>query len=482
MLVVLVIVTVSLGLFYTSDLIVPGVEALGVDLGGKTTDQAVNLLLQEWQRRVIVLDAGDTTWSVAPTMVGIMLDAEATAQAAHRQGRSLGALADGLRGGDSLDVAPVWRVDTAIARSNLEALAPRLEVASVDAGLQLVAGRVEASRPVAGRSLNVTVTADWLEQHVDQVVERGRLDLVLVPVQPAITDVSPAVAQANQLLNNRLSIQVYDPVTHETIAWAVGPEAWSAWLSLSVHPLDPTRLQWEIDTEKARAFLADDQATMLGPDRYLDLDRLTAGVEAVITAQKPDVYARVFHRGRQHTVQTGETLSSLARHYGMPYPWIQQANPGLADALSVGQIITIPSPDVLLPLPVVENKRIVVSLSQQRMWAYEDSALKWDWPVSTGIESSPTAPGVFQVQTHEPNAYASNWNLWMPYFVGIYRPLPGSDFMNGFHGFPTRDGSALLWTGDLGHPVTYGCLLISTENATALYHWAETGVVVEIRE
>ena len=89
---------------------------------------------------------------------------------------------------------------------------------------------------------------------------------------------------------------------------------------------------------------------------------------------------------------------------------------------------------------------------------------------------------MFQVQTHVPNAYASNWNLWMPHFVGIYRPLPGSDFMNGFHGFPTRDGSALLWTGDLGHPVTYGCLLISTENAIALYDWAEAGVVVEIRD
>jgi lipoprotein-anchoring transpeptidase ErfK/SrfK len=69
----------------------------------------------------------------------------------------------------------------------------------------------------------------------------------------------------------------------------------------------------------------------------------------------------------------------------------------------------------------------------------------------------------------------------MPNFMGIYRPVPSSDFMNGFHGFPTRGGSTLLWTGDLGHPVTYGCILISTENAAALYEWAEAGVVVEVR-
>ena len=55
------------------------------------------------------------------------------------------------------------------------------------------------------------------------------------------------------------------------------------------------------------------------------------------------------------------------------------------------------------------------------------------------------------------------------------------DFMNGFHGFPTRGGATLLWTGNLGQPVTYGCILISTDNAIALYGWAQDGVVVEIR-
>jgi lipoprotein-anchoring transpeptidase ErfK/SrfK len=137
---------------------------------------------------------------------------------------------------------------------------------------------------------------------------------------------------------------------------------------------------------------------------------------------------------------------------------------------------------VLLPLLVVENKRIVVSLSRQRMWAYENGALLGEWPVSTGIPSSPTAPGVFQVQSHDPNAYAASWDLWMPYFVGIYRPVPTSNFMNGFHGFPTRDGVNLLWTGNLGYPVTYGCILLGNEAAPLLYQWAEEGVIVEIRE
>jgi lipoprotein-anchoring transpeptidase ErfK/SrfK len=68
----------------------------------------------------------------------------------------------------------------------------------------------------------------------------------------------------------------------------------------------------------------------------------------------------------------------------------------------------------------------------------------------------------------------------MPNFMGIYQPAPNVEFMNGFHGFPTRDGANLLWTNNLGTPVTYGCILLSNENAAQLYEWAEQGVIVEI--
>jgi len=77
--------------------------------------------------------------------------------------------------------------------------------------------------------------------------------------------------------------------------------------------------------------------------------------------------------------------------------------------------------------PIAENKRILVSISQQKMWAYENGGGQVEWLVSTGIASSPTLPGVFQIQSHEPNAYAANWNLGMPYFMGIYRPVPTID-------------------------------------------------------
>jgi LysM repeat protein len=458
-----------------------GVRSLGVDLGGKTRAQAVLALRGHWQARTLTLSDGQTAWSVRPIALGLTLDAEATVEAAFAEGRSLEKLGARLWRGHVLDVSPVLRFDSAAARAGLQAFRPTIDVAAVNTSLRMVDGRVEATVPQAGRSFELAQTLAWLEQHPLEVVYAGRLDLVVHPVPPLAVDVSAAVAQANEWLARTVSISAYDPISDEALTWTIAPDEWGAWVSMNVDAVDPTRVDWTFDGQAAAAAVATWEAS-LGGGRLVDSEKALAAVESVVMDGVQPTRLGVHHSPGQHTVGPGETLSSIARDVGIPYPWIQEANPGVGDSLYVGQVLAIPSPDVLLPLPVVENKRIVISLSQQWMWAYQDGALLWEWPVSTGIPSSPTAPGVFQVQSHDPNAYAASWDLWMPHFIGIYRPVPTSDFMNGFHGFPTRDGANLLWTGDLGHPVTFGCILLGNESAPRLYQWAEEGVVVEIQQ
>ena len=190
---------------------------------------------------------------------------------------------------------------------------------------------------------------------------------------------------------------------------------------------------------------------------------------------------RVFYYAREHTVKAGETLSSIADDYGIPYPWIQQANSGLGDLVRSGQTISIPSQDLMVPLPPVENKRIVVTLKNQKLHRLRERQGEVGLADQHRDPQQPHVPGVFQVQGRDTNAYANNWDLWMPYFVGFYRPVPTSDFMNGFHGFPKRGGTQLIWTNSIGTPITYGCVLTTNENAKLIYDWAEDGVIVEVR-
>lgn len=465
---------------YARERVLPGVTALGAPLGGRTMAEAAAALQARWDAQTVTLRDGEQAWPVEPAALGLTLDAAATAEAAARKGRSTADLRVLLREGASwFDASVVWRFDSEAARRALSELAPQLAATPTNATVVIRDGRAETIPAVEGRELDVDATLAALAADPAGVLTRRELALVARPVPATVVDVSAAVDEANRMLATTVTLEAYDPVDDKRFSWPVGPGVWSNWLRLSVDPAATEPFAWSLDRQIGVVFL-DTLEAQMDNGRYLDEDATLAALSEAIQAGGGTATARVRHPERRHVVQAGETLSSIGYDYGIPYPWIQQLNPGV-ESLSVGQEIAIPAADALLPLPPVPGKRIVVSLSEQRTRVYEHGQLKWDWPSSTGIADSPTAPGVFQVQSHEPNAYAGNWDLWMPSFMGIYRPVPTSDFMNGFHGFPTRGNAQLLWTGDLGRPVTYGCVLLSSENAALLYEWAEEGVVVEVR-
>ncbi len=451
----------------------PRVAVGGVVLGGLSEAQASAALREGWT--TLILRDGARSWSVPASELGITLDAPASAARAYAEGRSRGMWLSGVA--TAVNLAPVVSVDSARAETALRALADRFAQPAANAGLRIVNGQVQPTPPREGRELDLRATLHRLT--APGALDGGELQLAMLPVAPTVTDASPLIAAAEQVLSQPLDVRLYDPVTGDNAHWTLAPEQWGAWLEVAPGE-GPAGLVFTLNGGAAREYLASQASTALDPSRYLDVDEVVAALQAGLAAGAPRADARVYHHDRQHSVQAGETLISIAWDYGVPYPWIQQANGGIEN-VSIGQALTIPSPDNFMEFPVVPDKRIVLSISQQHAWVYENGQLKWDWVISTGIADSPTWPGIYQIISHVPNAYAANWNLYMPNFLGVYRPIPGADFTNGFHGFPTRGGSQLLWTNSLGTRVTYGCILLSNQNAQALYDWAENGVVVEIR-
>ena len=466
-------------IFVTGDIILPGVSVLGIDIGLQSRTAAAEQLQNAWREQTVTLTAGDSAWVMSPDELGMLLDSETTVDNAYQLGRSVNSVMTLPQSG--LAVAPVWTFDTAVAASALESLTAEIAVAPVDAGLQVQGNSVSITPPQEGQALDVAATLAELNQLPALVLQNGALPLITRAVAPSVSvaDVTPVVTEIESFLGQTLTIDAFDPISNETHSWILPPDEWHDWVTIGVDPAAAQGFHWSLEPQSAAVFFAS-QAETLGAERYVDMDGLVTAVSDALAMAEHRITTRIYHHPRQHVVQPGESMASIGYDYGIPYPWLQQANPEIA-TLTAGQTITIPSFDEMLPLPVINDKRVVVNISEQRAQVFEDGQLKWDWPASTGIDSSPTAPGIFQIQTHEPTAYASNWDLWMPSFMGIYRPVPTSDFMNGFHGFPTRGNSQLLWTGDLGHKVTYGCVLLSSENAAALYDWAEEGVVVEIQ-
>ena len=127
--------------------------------------------------------------------------------------------------------------------------------------------------------------------------------------------------------------------------------------------------------------------------------------------------------------------------------------------------------------PASDGKYILVSISEQHLYAYENGELVYSFVASTGMRNS-TRVGSFRVLDKIPNAYGENWDIWMPNWMGIY--WSGS-LENGIHALPVLPSGARLWAGYLGTPISYGCVVLGVEESQQLYDWAEVGTTVEIR-
>jgi len=125
------------------------------------------------------------------------------------------------------------------------------------------------------------------------------------------------------------------------------------------------------------------------------------------------------------------------------------------------------------------EKLVVVDISDQHAYVYQGELLVYDFIVSTGEPGRDTAIGEFEIQNKIPMAYASTWNLDMPFWLGIYWSGP---LQNGFHAVPTvRHTGQTMWDGYLGQRVSYGCVILSMRDAETLYNWVDVGTPVKIQ-
>ncbi|MDW7754928.1 MAG: L,D-transpeptidase family protein [Brevefilum sp.] len=429
-------------------------------------------------RRINLISNADPEISywVSPAELGLWIDPQGTANAAFAVGRSKAPLKD-IRAsiqGEPEVIFPVLYFDETIARETLVKFVKSIDITPLDAQIEYKDGQWLTHESAEGRKLDIDSTIQSLVEDAFNIMLTGTHHLEIKPQSPTVFDLSPVVDEIETVISQDLSLTAYDPILDERFKWSVPIEIKRSWVSVKpedyavgiAYDQDDVRdliKTWEKDLGEGRSF------------EGLQLENIIKGWEE---GQTPHLMLR--HNPTSYTVSPGESLWSISLKLGMPMYHIMAANEGLTtNNIKSGMVLDIPSKNILLPLPVVENKRIVVDISEQRMTVYENGEIRNTYIVSTGVSNSPTMAGIFQVQTHELNAYASNWDLYMPHFMGIYEAWPG--FMNGIHGLPLLSSGRRLWASTLGSPASYGCIILDLAAAEVLYTWAETGVVVEIR-
>ncbi|GAB1421826.1 hypothetical protein MASR2M15_20170 [Anaerolineales bacterium] len=193
-----------------------------------------------------------------------------------------------------------------------------------------------------------------------------------------------------------------------------------------------------------------------------------------------------------HIVQPGEYLSQIARNYGISWtdiaaintiPDPNNINPGTqlqipsgavayTQAADLGIINVAPNANAwgfIEPGPQIGvGREIVVDLSDQMTYAYENGILVYSARASTGLPATPTVQGRFSVYTKLPSQTMSG--------PGYY--LPGVESVMYFYQGYALHGT--YWHNNFGYPMSHGCVNLTNGDASWFYSFASVGTPVTV--
>jgi hypothetical protein len=141
-------------------------------------------------------------------------------------------------------------------------------------------------------------------------------------------------------------------------------------------------------------------------------------------------------------------------------------------AVEASHLCPVSSAEIAPISPSVDNKRIEIDLTRQRMVAYEGSQPVYTTRIASGYFEGDTPIGEFRVERKQPTRHmASNLS-------GSEFDLPGVPWVCyiswtgvSFHG--------TYWHNNYGTPQSHGCINLTPEAAKWIYRWTDPIVPVD---
>lgn len=130
-----------------------------------------------------------------------------------------------------------------------------------------------------------------------------------------------------------------------------------------------------------------------------------------------------------------------------------------------------------LPADSGTGRRVVFSQGAQRVWIVgAGERVRRTYPVSGSVLDN-LAPGSYAVWSRSRWAVGIDDSGVMEYFV---RFAHGRRAAIGFHTIPTKLGRALQRVDELGTPQSHGCIRQATDDAIAMWRFAQEGTPVVV--
>jgi lipoprotein-anchoring transpeptidase ErfK/SrfK len=420
-------------------LIAPGTAVAGVPVGWLTPGAAAEAIEQRLAETTVVLTGAGEDAEITGAELGAAVDAEALADAAFAE-------------------HPMWNptqwfaatgaeveLDAVAATAALRDAAPQLYTDPVDATLAFdpATASYVATPAVPGAGVDLATVQDAIQAAFEAGEPRVELDPLEAAVAAGIsTETADAtVAQLNGML--------------DTAGFYVGDER--------TVPVDrAVAASWLTVTPTADAFAITADAAAIQPL----VDTLAPAVDrapenaVVIT----DTAGKVLQ-----TMAAGQSGRQLDDTAGVAAAFASQLATGNA-------VYELPVAEVPVSTTTLA-RNIVVDLSEQRTYLYENGQQIDSFLMSSGTAATPTHTGSFRINSHirtqdmgalcyNPNAvnsYCTKNVPWVMYFNGD----------QGFHG--------TYWHHNFGNRMSHGCVNLPLGTAEFLYSWAPNGTEVRVQ-
>lgn len=124
----------------------------------------------------------------------------------------------------------------------------------------------------------------------------------------------------------------------------------------------------------------------------------------------------------------------------------------------------------IMELESSQERWIQIDLKKQRLIAWEGGTPVYAIVISTGKGSTPTRPGIFNIQT----------KLAKSRMRGADYDVPNVPYVMFYTGNYAIHGA--FWHRRFGTPVSHGCVNVAVNHARWLFDWASVGTPVVIND
>ncbi len=439
------------------DKILPGLKAHDLNLSGKTVEEASFILegLLEDLKDDFQIVYGDKTWPIDTQKINLDYNLGKTALEAYKISRNENIFLACWEFFRNLVLGRQIEFNYTLNEEQLDKflklVALEVDRPAVDPTLKVKEGKIESIPGQEGEIVDLKITKEKAQEAFSQLKTKLPLVFKKDDIKIHSDDLEKARSEAEIILSDPLHITYKDKI------WKVNLDVIESWIVFNkIKENNDWTLAAGLSSKKVKDYL-----TVLFKDY----------------SYPPS--SKVVIQDGLSTVTLVEGYDGFSVDYKTTITLIQKALLSSVSKRKMAlQVKKIPREVIYLSssgAPRHKGKAIVVRLSQQVLYCYNDGKLQKAVYCSTGIPMFPTPSGVFKV-------YAKTLSTRMRGYYGPGSPynydLPDVPHNLWFYGNYAIHGT--YWHNKFGTPQSHGCINLPLDVAEWIYNWAPIGTPVYI--